>query len=294
MSVLNTAARHGLADLAAAVLQVLGAIGVSLTEIHLAPLIEALSASGDLKKAMMILGVMRQQGMNPSLKVARPVVQMLGKEVDGVDKTWAILDEIRKESKPVDISVLNAIIQASVIQHDLQRAIGSYQSFPEYGQQPNRETFHLLLDGCIKVRQIDLGEFVFAQMQEAGIPPDTDTYSKLIYLFLTQDSPEAYSRAFDYLLALQAANYKAPYKVYIRLVHKLAWANDERLSKVLDEMQEMGYRVDKDLMKMVSGIQKRARELAEQAVVEVEQPMVANISLDGAAQRFIETGGLNG
>jgi len=58
---------------------------------------------------------------------------------------------MRGEGKGVDITAINVIIQASIFFGDIQRAVGTYKSIPEYGIKPNVDTFNLLLSACVAV-----------------------------------------------------------------------------------------------------------------------------------------------
>src|SRR5438552_17341733 len=66
LNVLNTAARHGDFDLATEVFRVLGNRSVRFEMHHYEALLEAYTASGDIRSALMVLCVMEGAGIEPS------------------------------------------------------------------------------------------------------------------------------------------------------------------------------------------------------------------------------------
>jgi pentatricopeptide repeat protein len=143
--VLHTAARHGLPDLGNEVLRVLKAIGASWKEHHLAAMIEAFCRAGKLKEAFEVLHVMRQNDIIPISETTHPIFNVIKEDVDSIDSVWSILDEMREDGTGVDITAINVIIQVTIFFGDIQRAIGTYKSIPEYGIKPNVDTFNLLI-----------------------------------------------------------------------------------------------------------------------------------------------------
>lgn len=286
LSVLHTAARHGLPDLATEVLRALKVIGLPWKEQHFAPLIEAFCRGNQLKEAILTLDIMRSSDIEPTSQTAYPILDAIKHDVDAVDATWAIIDKLHEEGKSIHIIILNALIQASVLLGDLQRAIGAYKSFPDYGITPNIVTFNRLLQGCVSAKHRDLGDLLLSDLQQAKLKPDQRTYQLFISLCLTQAD---YEDAFFYLEEMKAAGFKPPSSVYEELVETCISAGDSRYTIALEEMQETGYDVSPRLMRRVKGI-KNSRDTTVKAQTEEVQPA----ALDGAAQRFIETGGLAG
>jgi len=288
VSVLHTAARHGIPDLATDVLRVLKLIGVPWEEYHFAPLIEAFCRADQVKEALLTLDIMRTNEIEPMGETAYPLLDILKKDTDAVDSVWAVIDELHKEGRRIDISGLNVLIQASVALGDLQRAVGAYKSFSEYGLIPDLATFNILLQGCVAAGHRDLGSLLLADMREAKIKPDQETYQQFISLCLTQDN---YEDAFFYLEEMKSTGHVPPSSVYVSIIKKCLFASDTRYTIAAEEMRETGYSVPLDLM----------REMKD-ATHQTEEPLSGHLppadgqaaGLDGAAQRFIETGGLGG
>lgn len=238
MSVLNAAARHGVPDLATDVLRVLKLLGVVWEEYHFAALIEAFCRNNQLKEALITLHIMRTNEILPLPGTLVPILDCVKADVESLDSAWAIVDEIHETKSGVDIDALKVIIHASVLLGDLQRAVGVYKSFCDYGLEPDVIIFNLLLDGCIAAQHRQLGDLLLADMKEIKVQPNQETYERMIRLCLTQ---EVYEDAFYYLEEMKAAKFVPPQTVYEALVLKCHSMNDTRMDIALEEMRECGY-----------------------------------------------------
>ena len=241
LSVLYTAARHGAPDLATDVLHTLKSTDVAWEEHHFAALIEALCRKGQLQDAFVTLHVMRTNGIAPVETTASPIVDSIKNDTDTLDAAWAIIDEIHSNGSGLDIDALNAVVEASIKLGDLQRAIGIYKAFPDYGVNPAIITYNHLLDGCITAQHRQLGDILLEDMKQAGLKPDSMTYEKMINLCLTQ---EYYEDAFYYLEEMKGAQFLPPQGVYEAIYKKCHTALDSRKGMVVEEMKECGYEVD--------------------------------------------------
>jgi len=249
MSVLQTAARHGLPDLAADVLRVLKITNVTWQEHHFAPLIEAFCRAGQIKEAFMTVDIMPEDSA-PSPSIFTPLLNHVKKDIDTFDSTWALLDEISKETQ-LHISSLNVVIGAAVALGDLQRAVGAYKSFNDYNVKPDQHTFHLLLEGAVAASHQPLGDRILQDMKDARIPLDQRTYALMVELCLTQDT---YEDAFPYLEEMKEAGLKPPASTYIALVKKCAKQGDPRYAVALEEMEEMGHEVAPEFLQKAKDV----------------------------------------
>ncbi|KAH7888710.1 hypothetical protein F5I97DRAFT_740900 [Phlebopus sp. FC_14] len=248
LSVLHTCARHGLADLAIDVKQVLRKIGIEWQEYHFTPLMEAFCRAGRIKDAFNTLNVMRNDGIVPTSKTASSIAELLQKDVDFVDGAWGALDEMRREGKTVETTAINAILHASITLGDLQRAIGAYQSFPDYDCKPDVETFNYLLAGCTAAKRRELGDKLLQDMKQAAVKPNASTYEHVILLCLTC-SP--YEDAFFYLEELKAQKLVPPLKVYEMIIRTCITAGDSRYTLALTELGQCGYQLSRDLQQFL-------------------------------------------
>ncbi|KAJ7703255.1 hypothetical protein B0H17DRAFT_922737 [Mycena rosella] len=288
--VLHTAARNGLPDLAADVLRILQILNIAWKEHHIAPLLEAFCRAQNFLGAFSTLNIMRKDNMDPTLQSALPVVQAVEANPDILDDLWGILAEMYKNNTPVDISAFNALLQASVSTQPLSRALGDFNSPNSYGLVPNAETFHIFLDGCISAGNVPYAEHAYQQFKDAGIHLDHDMIGKMITLHLTQDF---YLNAFLILDEMKEAGHVPAQHLYEALAVKCAANADETGETVIADMKAAGYKVHPDFLRHVANLYQEAEQAekleAQRAAVEEASKTV---TLDGLAQRFIETGGL--
>ncbi len=205
---------------------------------------------------MEVLDVMRTTaGIDPNLHTAAPIVRIIGQDTGLFDSAYFALETLNSSGKTVDVSALNAVIAAAEKLGDLGRAVAVYQQAPKLGVRPNTETFNSLLGACIAKKAKPQGDLLIKEMQNpkrlpgdevdfAPIPMDLTTYTKLIYLALTQPT---YEQPFFYLEKMKDAKHRPPLEVYEALVAKCVSSGDQRFKLVLEEMRAGGYRVSKSL-----------------------------------------------
>ncbi|KAF5370798.1 hypothetical protein D9758_001864 [Tetrapyrgos nigripes] len=288
IGVLNTAARHGLPDLATDALRVLKATNVQWKEHHFAPLVEAFCNAGQLKEAFITLGIMQHSDTPPSSNTVTPILNIIKKDVDSVDAAWAILEELYKQ-KSIDVVAMNLLLRAAVELEDLQRAVGAYKSFGEYKIKPNYDTFYTLLQGCITARHRLLGDLILDDLKEAGLSKDQKVSELMIELCLTQ---ETYEDAFSYLEEMKAQGLVPSLRTYELLVRKCLYNGDSRHHIALDELKEARYQVSPDLHREIRHVQRRLDETNSAQNGYAVPENVKPAGLEGSARRFIETGGL--
>ena len=238
IEVLHTAARHGLPDLANDVLRVLKLMGATWQEHHFGALVEAYCRAGRMEDAIMTLDVMRSQDIRPLPATASSITAAIGTDVGALDAVLSVVDDLHKQGKRIDVEALNAIVQAAIALGDLQRAVGTYKAFVDYGTKPTVFTFNLLLAGCTAACHRELGDRLMTEMKQAKLKPNMQTYENIILLCLTQ---ETYEDAFFYLEEMKAAKHVPPSTIYQNLAQKCLSVGDSRHKLVLEEMEECGY-----------------------------------------------------
>jgi len=241
VSILHTAARYGRPNLATDVLRTLKVQGIPWKEHHFASLIEAFTRNKQIKEAFLALGMMRSNEVDPIDSTSATILDAVKINAESVDIACLTIDEIYKEKKSVDLAALKVLIQAAVHLGDLQRALGTYRSFPDYNVVPDISIFNILLDGCIKTQHRQVADSLLMDLKEANLKPNQNTYEKIIYLCLAQ---ETYEDAFFYLEEMKAAGHSPPRKVYKALAEKCRLNNDARFDIIIEEMQESGYDID--------------------------------------------------
>jgi pentatricopeptide repeat protein len=259
IDVLHTTARCGLPNLAMHAVQVLIGLQVPLEEHHLAPVLEAFCERRMLEEAFSIVNLMRSSGVQCSPETALQLTNRICDNIDQVDEAWSILEKMKQQEKSVDVVSLNAIIHAAILLNDLQRAIGTYKAFSDFGVKPTISTFNHLLSGCISASHRELGDKLLSELRELGLVPDTITFERMVILCLTQT---VYEDAFFYLEEMKGQGYMPPISVYTALIRKCVVSGDVRWKIALDEMKECGYAVSPTLQQFIDTggkMQTRAR-----------------------------------
>jgi pentatricopeptide repeat protein len=219
---------------------------------------------------------MRSNKIPPLPSTSVPIIESI-KDVESLDSVWAIIEEIHKAKSGLDVDALKVIIQASVSLGDIQRAVGFYKSFHDYGLMPDVTVFNSLLDICIEAKHRQFGDMLLADMTKLFVKPNRETYEKIIRLCLTQD---VYEDAFFYLEEMKAAGFIPTRTVYETLVLKCRSMGDSRMDIAVEEMLECGYSMPKVVRKKDS---KRPNKKEEKTTA----------GLDEGTKEYIETGGMS-
>ncbi|KAI0312343.1 hypothetical protein OF83DRAFT_1146592 [Amylostereum chailletii] len=275
MEALHTAGRHGLPELAMDVLTTLRKMEVPLKEYHFAPIVEAFCQKGSLKEAFAILCTIREHGIIPNAETSHPIFLYIRKNEDALDEAWSALEALHEEGRQLDITAINVIVQASVSQGDLQRAIGTYQLCSELGLSPNVDTFNFLLSGAIGAQHRELGDRIVSDMKQANVCADGQTYERLVILCLTG---ETYEDAFFFLEEMKANQFVPPLSIYEAIIRRCVVDRDSRYKVAVEELQEQGYSVSRELQAFIdsggvppkgngSGGQNKTAKAAHDAVV---------------------------
>lgn len=248
LAVLHTAGRHGLTELALEAIRQLKAIGVAWKEHHFAPLVEAFCKAGDVREAFASLSLIRQHGVEPTSETAYPIFQAISQSDEKVDEAWAILEDLKKEGRTIDVVAYNVLIQGCVAIGDLQRALGTYKAAEDLAVKPDIETYNLLLAACIAAEHRELGDRLLTEMRTANIKPNDRTYERLIVLCLTQAT---YEDAFYYLEEMKSAKLKPSQAIYEAIIRKCVYVGDVRHRIAVEEMREAGYLVSRGLQEFI-------------------------------------------
>jgi pentatricopeptide repeat protein len=230
-------------------LECLPLLSVQPREHHLAPLLESFCNAGQVPDAIRVLASIRATGIAPSLATVQPIVSVLS-TIELVDTAFYALEDMHNAGDKLDISALNAIIEASVRLDDLARVRATQAAAESLDLVPNIDTFNLVLSGCISSQHRQLGDTVLGEMALAEIAPDSTTFERMIILCLTQPT---YDDAFYYLDRMKAQNIKPSYSVYSALVRKCASVKDSRWKLAMEELESVGYKADSMLVDFIQG-----------------------------------------
>jgi len=247
--VLNTAAHHGLPDLAANAIAALDYIGVTKEEHHFAALVDAFVVAGSIKEALATLAFMRTHGVAPGPQTARRAVAAMAADVSKADDGFNLLYDLHSDGRGVDVAAVNAVLSAAVELGDLNRAVGVYKSVGDWNVKPDVATYNMLLKGCMLKGHLELAERMFDEMKSAKVKPNASTYERLIRLHLNLDP---YDEAFYYLEEMKQSGFVPPPSLYDALLRRCYDAQDHRSRLVLDEMASYQYPVSPALQDVMS------------------------------------------
>ncbi|KIR58539.1 hypothetical protein I314_05787 [Cryptococcus bacillisporus CA1873] len=245
LSMLNAAGRWGRPDFSSTILELLPG---PPQEHHLGPLLEAFCNAGQVPNAFHVLSTIRSTGLTPTLSSIQPIVNVL-KSAEVIDQAYYTLEDMHKSGQAVDITALNAVIAASSAIGDLQRARATQSAIPEFGVTPTIDTYNCVLQCCVTTSHRALGDTLLSEMAAQDIQPNATTYDYLINLCLTQP---AYEDAFYYLEKMKADGFKPGYSVYAALVKKCVKMGDSRWRLVVDEMKDVGHKVEYELQGFIN------------------------------------------
>jgi pentatricopeptide repeat protein len=247
LGVLNLCGHKGWFDMALQAISALQRGRHPLKEYHVAPLVEAFSNAGRVSEAIQAVGMMRGHGIDPLPSTCEPLVTAMGKSQAHLDAGALALDDLRREGKPVDLTVANALIEASIRLTDLPRALQTYKDLNRLGLAPNARTFDALLSGCVSASQIKLAHGLWTEMSALGIPPTQDTREHMLLLSLARRPDPDFEDAFERLEALKASGLIPSRRVYVELAFALVGEADPRGMLVVEEMEAIGHRPSRSL-----------------------------------------------
>ena len=235
--------------LAGEVLSLLTEQGVTLREHHFGPLIEAMCHRALIKDAFSVIIRMGAAGITPAMETTYPIFKHIIEDAERLETACNHLEDLQRDVKtPFHVAAFNCLIKASINLGDLQRAIGLYNSLPEFKVKPNVDTYNLLLGGCIATTHRELGDKLLLEMKEARILPDARTYERLVVLCLTQTN---YEDAFFYLEEMKEQEMVPSLNIYESLIRKCVTMGDTRYKLAVEELNECGYKVNKPLQAFI-------------------------------------------
>jgi pentatricopeptide repeat protein len=240
LSVLAVAARWADPSLSLRALEALAAIGVTAQEHHLTLLLQAYVNAGQLPDAIRVLSAIRAAGFHPTTATAQPIVTALT-TADLIDQAFYSVEDMHKAGSSVDITALNAIVEAAVRTGDLPRARATQLAAADVGLVPDEITYNLILEACVTANNRLLGERIISEMRSASLSPNATSYEHMIRLCL--QSPE-YEAAFFYFEKLKAEA-QPRREIYVALFNACQKRDDRRWKLVQEEAQRAGIRLSR-------------------------------------------------
>ena len=234
-NILNTAARHGDAQLATDVFRVLGNRQTIFDISQYEMLIDTYVTAGDLKAAFSVLSVMHAAGVHPDETSAHSTRTLLLTSGTPANEALAILEDLHAQARPVPPAAFNCVLEATLDQTGLTGAFERYKMLHTIcAAGPDIHTFNLLLRGCRTEQNKDIAMFLAAEMVALNVKPNARTYERLIEVCLVTGEHADARRYYEEMLA---QGFRARYGTLRALVNDCVDRRDEEmLWGLLDEL----------------------------------------------------------
>lgn len=241
MDILNYATRRSDLPLAEKILERIKSTGVTLQEQHYAPLIEIHATQKNISDALAVFRLMLENNIEPSSGSSEPLSRVLGASITSLDETFTLVEGLRDKGEAVHLVILNALVGAAKKHKDLHRGVAMYRAFPSFGAKPDAVTLNHLLYLCNGDKNEQLAIELWDDFIQAGVEPGERAYRRMIQVSLHQKNYEA---SFHWLEEMKSKNMGVHKKVYDAFLMRLAYARDQRLDTMMEEMQQKGYEID--------------------------------------------------
>jgi len=234
--VLNCAARHADAALAADVLRVIGEEGFRCSEHHYASLLET-TATTDTARCFSILAHMRALGVPPTAHTARPLVAHLSRSKEAVDEAAELLAALNGGA---DLAAVEAVIASYVALGELDAAFNTYSAIASLtADAPTTHTFNVLLAGCAVSGDKELALYTLSEMRGMQTAPDQESYDTMVRVCVAgcsaEDNPWD-EDVWTWLEGMKLKRWRLSRRAYELLAVGCANKGDDRAWKVVDEM----------------------------------------------------------
>lgn len=142
---------------------------------------------------------------------------------------WASIPPLvslaKQQSGRASLRLLNWKLRAYIECHRFNKLDGVMEEFTQDSIAPTRRTFHLLVSGYLRNRDLNSAKRWMEEMGKAGFPPDASTYALIVtaYRSLGLD-PRVHARALDSLRDVDA---RSATRVLNSIVQQLLDVGDE-------------------------------------------------------------------
>ncbi|KAI9883746.1 MAG: hypothetical protein M1823_004481 [Watsoniomyces obsoletus] len=238
LNVLDTASRHGDADLATDVFRLLASRGTILELQHYEALSEAYLVRDDIETALTVHCIAEKAGIKLEEASASPVVKWVGKSPERLQRARNAVRELHYQGRAIPVATVNSLLHAS-ISRGMNAVVELYNTLRELCPGgPNVETFNLLILGCIWSSRLRLGLHWHSEMLAVKIEPNAETYNRLIELVCRHGN---YEDGFQLLDEMKEKKFQPSQRAYLQLLERCAYARDERAWPLVEEMERVGH-----------------------------------------------------
>ncbi|KAJ1972144.1 hypothetical protein H4R35_004836 [Dimargaris xerosporica] len=238
---LRATAAKGRPDLASDVIRIMNLYQYECAAPHLDHLFTSFIRVSDWKSALNVLELLREAGHDVTRTTLQPLERRLLRIPKGIPVVLDMIRELQLEGKPPFLSVLNTLMSVATRHSSVRDAVSFLRRFSsEFHVTPNRDTYHIMLEGCLSTKDTELAHDLFTEMKQAGgeLVPDSKTYTKMI---ITVASQPNYEDAFVLLEEMKRQSLVPSSAIYTTIIRTCLKAGDSRAKLALKEMELFGY-----------------------------------------------------
>lgn len=252
VEVLNVAGQWGRPGLVKRAFEALSARGIRAEARHVGPVVQALALAGHQRSLLGMIPRLRSS----SFKLDLDMLEHLVASMDSAEKINAALQylrDIHTSQGEVDPLAFHAVLKAAADSGDYHRMRAVQGFAKEIGVHFTVGMYNTLLSACERLRHQELGDIVLAELTASKLAFDATTYQIMINLCL---QPQEYENAFYFLERMKADHFKPTYETYRAILRKCFEHGDQRWTIVLEELESMGYKLDRTTLAAIRAAQR--------------------------------------
>ena len=171
--------------------------------------------------------------------------ERFSKCVETLDEVFEVLLRRQEEGKPITVSCINMLIAACGKAKELGRAFETFETFQEFGAEPNIYSYTLLMDICLQNRRYDAVFKMLEELEDRGIKMKSKTCEILLIaamrrkdVYLVNDFLKLYQREGLSMTAYSVSQIEDFLDKYDQKTDEEKFEIDE-INEILDEYFEV-------------------------------------------------------